>query len=249
MSGNRSVQAAQRRRAGPTSEPSIPGRGPQPSINSSQMFANQSKSGYGQNIPNGRLAGQHAAMQQTSTQQQSYQESQQKNKLSSVNKMTIAQAITLITLRLGVLESKLHNTEETYNVDGNSSIDLEVLQSILTRLESLESTSSSSSDSSNNIEFNVLKQNIESTSQIVTQCKQTANNLIKDNLILRTQMDNLKKELAETKTLLQNLVVVDNSKKSTNDESTNTCDEVKVTELQNNIGDSSQICTDPTIRC
>ena len=249
MSGNRSVQAAQRRRAGPTSEPSIPGRGPQPSINSSQMFASQSKSGYGQNIPNGRLAGQHAAMQQTSTQQQSYQESQQKNKLSSVNKMTIAQAITLITLRLGVLESKLHNTEETYNVDGNSSIDLEVLQSILTRLESLESTSSSSSDSSNNIEFNVLKQNIESTSQIVTQCKQTANNLIKDNLILRTQMDNLKKELAETKTLLQNLVVVDNSKKSTNDESTNSCDEVKVTELQNNIGDSSQICTDPTIRC
>ena len=38
MSANRSVQAAQRRRAGPP-EPATPGRGPQPSINSSQMFA------------------------------------------------------------------------------------------------------------------------------------------------------------------------------------------------------------------
>jgi len=110
MSANRSVQAAQRRRAGPTnSEPGIPGRTPQPSINSAQMFANQQRGGQGPNIPNGRLAGQQAAMQQKQMQQQSYQqgEEQKIDKLSSVNKMTIAQAITLITLRLGAVESKL----------------------------------------------------------------------------------------------------------------------------------------------
>jgi hypothetical protein len=70
MSSNRSVQAAQRRRAGPTSEPGIPGRGPQPSINSAQMFANQARPGQGPSMPTGRLAGQQAAMQQQQMQQQ-----------------------------------------------------------------------------------------------------------------------------------------------------------------------------------
>ena len=66
MSANRSVQAAQRRRAAPQ-DGGMPGRGPQPSINSAQMFANQAKPGQGPNIPNGRLAGQQAAMQQKQT--------------------------------------------------------------------------------------------------------------------------------------------------------------------------------------
>lgn len=78
MSANRSVQAAQRRRAGPTNaEPAIPGRGPQPSINSAQMFANQSRTGSGPYIPTGRLAGQQAAMQQQQMQQQTYQQNQE----------------------------------------------------------------------------------------------------------------------------------------------------------------------------
>jgi hypothetical protein len=105
MSANRSVQAAQRRRAGPTSEPGIPGRGPQPSINSAQLFANQARPGQGPSMPTGRLAGQQAEMQQ---KQQMQQMQQQKTEgISSVSKMTIPQAITLITLRLGALESKI----------------------------------------------------------------------------------------------------------------------------------------------
>ena len=89
MSANRSVQAAQRRRAGPTnSEPGIPGRGPQPSINSAQMFANQARPGQGPSMPTGRLAGQQAAMQQQQMQQQRMQQQsqgQRNDKLSRSN--------------------------------------------------------------------------------------------------------------------------------------------------------------------
>ena len=221
MSANRSVQAAQRRRAGPTSEPGIPGRGPQPSINSAQMFANQSRPGSGPNIPTGRLAGQQAAMQQSAMQQQSYQQSQQEqknDKLSSVSKMTIAQAITLITLRLGAVESKLlHSPEGIHNVsiDGESDVFPGVLQSVLSRLDSLEKRSSSSNGSVSTPELNLLKQQFESVKQAVIQSKGSTTSLAKENVALKTQMDNLRKELTETKellTALQNLTM-DNSKK------------------------------------
>ena len=66
MSGNRSVQAAQRRRAGPP-EPQYQNRGPTTSINSAQTFNNSEP------LP---IVPQHT-------------------------KMSIHQAITLITLRLG----------------------------------------------------------------------------------------------------------------------------------------------------
>jgi hypothetical protein len=124
MSANRSIQAAQRRRAGPTNaEPAIPGGGPQPSIKSAQMFANQAKPGSGPNIPTGRLAGQQAAAAQKQQMQQ--QQQTKAEGLSSVSKMTVPQAITLITLRLGAVETKLINMQETgglgnhYDVDGN----------------------------------------------------------------------------------------------------------------------------------
>ena len=71
MSANRSVQAAQRRRAGPP-EPAAPGRGPQPSINSSQMFAagQQQRMGPGSGQVSGRLAGQQAALSQKQMMEQ-----------------------------------------------------------------------------------------------------------------------------------------------------------------------------------
>ena len=112
MSANRSVQAAQRRRAGPP-EPSAPGRGPQPSINSSQMFAagaNQ-RMGPGSGQVSGRLAGQQAALSQKQMMEQQKQQmsNNSADALGSIKKMTIAQAITLITLRLGKVETQLIN--------------------------------------------------------------------------------------------------------------------------------------------
>lgn len=222
MSANRSVQAAQRRRAGPTnSEPAIPGRGPQPSINSAQMFANQQRSGPGPNIPNGRLAGQQAAMQQQQMQQQSYQQgkNQANDKLASVTKMSIPQAITLITLRLGALESKMMNSGEGHSIsfDGESEMDPGFLQSIMSRLESLEKrpASTSASGSVSTPELNLLKQQFETIKQAVVQLKSTTVSLVKENTSLKTQMENIKKESVETKELVTALqtLTMDNSQK------------------------------------
>ena len=219
MSANRSVQAAQRRRAGPTnSEPGIPGRGPQPSINSAQMFANQARPGQGPNIPTGRLAGQQAAMQQKQMQQQGQQQGQQSDKLSSVSKMTVPQAITLITLRLGAVESKLMNMPEggaSISIDGESGIDSGLLQSIMSRLESLEKRSASINGTTSTPEVNLLKQQFETVKQAVVQTKGATTALVKENVAFKTQIENLRKELTETKELLSALqnLTMDNSQK------------------------------------
>ena len=129
MSANRSVQAAQRRRSGPVETVST--RGPQPSINSSQMFANQART----------------------PQRQSRQQSE--NNIGNIGKMTLPQAITLITLRLGSLESKLMNMNEMtssglnmsqgMNEENMALIDQGIIDSIASRLESLEKRSTSTS--------------------------------------------------------------------------------------------------------
>ena len=220
MSANRSVQAAQRRRAAPQ-DGGMPGRGPQPSINSAQMFANQAKPGQGPNIPNGRLAGQQAAMQQKQMQQESYQ-SQQAQKaegIAGVSKMTIAQAITLITLRLGAVESKLMVLEheppsQGISYDGQNNmvlIDKHVIESIINRLESLEKRSSTPVSASGP-EMTLLKQQFEILKQSLLQTKGSS---LKDNKDMKTQVENLKKEINDTKelvTVLQNLTM-NNSQK------------------------------------
>ena len=220
MSANRSVQAAQRRRTGSANgEPAIPGRGPQPSINSAQMFANQARPGFGPNMPTGRLAGQQAAMQQQQMQQQQMQQQQmqQQNKLSSVTKMTIPQAITLITLRLGVIESKLLNQVYSNNMgfEGEAGMDSGFLQSIMSRLEELENRPASAGSGALGPELNLIKQEFKPIKQAVIQTKNSIIALVKDNTALKTQVENIKKELYETKELvvaLQNLTT-DNSQK------------------------------------
>ena len=228
MSANRSVQAAQRRRAGPP-EPSMPGRGPQPSINSAQIFANQSKSGQGPSMPTGRLAGQQAAMQQKQMQQmqQNSQSSQKSETPSGISKMTIAQAITLITLRLGAVETKimsLENDNETDNqnqvsFDGQENmvlIDKNVIQSITSRLESLEKRSIVSSTTvGSSQEVALLKQQFETVKQAVIQTKGSTTTMGKDNKDLKIQVNNLMNELNETKGLLsalQNLTMENTTK-------------------------------------
>ena len=219
MSVNRSVQAAQRRRAGPTNnEPLVPGRTPQPSINSAQMFANQARTGPGPHIPSGRLAGQHEAMQQQQMQQQMGQKQNKdkdKDKLSSVSKMTIPQAITLITLRLGALESKLIQLPEgaTINMDRDLDVDTSLLQGVMSRLESLEKRSVPTSGNVSTPELNLIKQQLETIKQVVIQTKSSTAILVKENILLKSQMDNFKKELFDSKELLESLqkITLENS--------------------------------------
>jgi hypothetical protein len=210
MSANRSVQAAQRRRAGPP-EVSAPGRGPQPSINSAQMFANQHRTGAGPNIPTGKLAGQQAALAQKNMMTQKYEQSQEQNGLGSISKMTVAQAITLITLRLGKVETQLLNGLSSGSMDtggeDNVLVDKNVIQSLISRIDALEKKPASTSGSSNQ-EVAVLKQQFETLKPIVIQSKNTSASL-------KQQMDALKVEVNETKelfTALQNLTM-DNSNK------------------------------------
>ena len=187
MSSNRSVQAAQRRRAGPPDTGvGIPRKTPQPSINSSQIFAGQTP---------GRL------QQQGGIQQKQ----EQPEKLSNVSKMTIPQAITLITLRLGALESKSLNMPEMHGINSNSS-DSEMIQSVMLRLESLEKRSGTGITP----ELNLLKQQFEIMKQSVAQTKGSSATLIKENVSLKSQIENLRKEIVETKellTTLQNLTI------------------------------------------
>lgn len=201
MSGNRAVQAAQRRRAGPVNNDSV--RGPQPSINSAQMFANQSRPGNGPNIPSGRLAGQHVA-QQMSQQHQQYHDSKS-DKLSTVNKMTIPQAITLITLRLGVLEKKMleEGVHSTLYTDGaNSGIDSSLLQEFVSRLETLEKRNDTQNNST---EFNLLKKEFDTVKQTLVQNKTINATIVKETTSLKTQMENIKNDLKDIKELLTSL--------------------------------------------
>ena len=211
MSANRSVQAAQRRRAGPP-EPQMPGRaGPQPSINSSQMFSGQSQ-GQGQ----GRS--QNTPVQRSVSQTSSGQKGEG---INSVNKMTVTQAIMLITLRLGAIEQKMiansmSNMNSSISLEGQENmvlIDRSVIESITNRLESLERRSSTTAGSTaSGPELALIKQQMETFRQSIVQTKGTVS---KENKELKSQLDTLKQELTETKELLNALqnLTMDNSQK------------------------------------
>lgn len=200
MSANRSVQAAQRRRAGPSqADPGIPGRGPQPSINSSQMF-NQARPGNGPNMPTGRLAGQHAQQMQQQYQQQQYQQQQQQpqtqDMATSGKQMTIPQAITLITLRLGAVEQKLLDaslgTSNFVSEDGEP-IDNGLLQSVVSRLESLEKRSvSTTTTASSSPEINLIKQQLDTIQKAFMQYKASNVSMQKDITFLKNEISTLK---------------------------------------------------------
>jgi regulator of replication initiation timing len=205
MSVNRSVQAAQRRRTGPSE--AVPTRGPQPSINSSQMFANPPRPGSSQGMPAGRVNGKQ-------------QMQQQQNTSGSLGKLSVAQAITLITLRLGSLENKVSNFNDNQtltsglniNEEGLAIIDQTVIESIISRLESLEKRSSTPTS---NPEINLIKQQFEPVKQAVVQTKTNVTNLLKENKSLKNEVDNLRNDLIQTREFVESLhsVILENNQK------------------------------------
>ena len=237
MSANRAVQAAQRRRAGGP-EPAPPGRGPQPSINSSQMFSQQPQQQQQQQQQqvrpgtSGRLAGQHAQqMQQQQQQQQQMQDPQQPAAgIAGISKMTLAQAITLITLRLGKVETQLHeighqqmdmgmsmgmNNNGLMDENGENMVlvDKGLIDSIMSRLESLEKRSPSTGTSSPDVAL--LKQQFDGIKMSFAQSTKVSVTLTKEQKEHKQQIDALKSELSETKELLNALqtLTMDNSQK------------------------------------
>ena len=240
MSSSRAMQSAQSRRTAPSGNQNVRPGGPQPSINSAQMFANQARPGNGPNIPSGRLAGQQASiaqkqiMQQQQQMGQGQQQQQGQEGLGGISKMTIAQAITLITLRLGSVETKLQHMEHN-GIASNAStmgmtmelgdnmcaVDKSVLESITSRLESLEKRgtvqpgSSATSQAASGPEISLIKQQIETLKPVVVQTKNATTVLVKENKDLKQQMEELKRELESTRETLNALqnMTMDNSQK------------------------------------
>ena len=152
-SGSRSIAAARARRAG-EQVPPVSGTRPGTSIGSHAAFAPQPQQQYQQQSPNVRVArGQQPQMQsqmQSQMQQQFQQQPQQTTNGLPFSKLSISDAIGLITLRLGRVEQFIIDVENgettinssTHNTSGipeNSKIiDTSVLTNIVNRLDSLE---------------------------------------------------------------------------------------------------------------
>lgn len=226
MSVNRSVQAAQRRRAVPqptsSSSSNVQTRTPQPSINSAQAFANQVKPGPGPKIPSGRLSAQQLSKNQNQMVEDDQGNSSQN--IQNISKMTVAQAITLITLRLGKVETSLQQImmegisspyQMSSGLGDNENmilVDKSVIESMSSRLESLEKRSTMPSGGR---DLELLKQQIEPLRATVAQNKTAIGALIRDHKDMKTQLSSINIDLTETKELAGALrdLVMDSSQK------------------------------------
>ena len=222
MSSASNAAALRRRAAPPGKEPM---RGQHPSVTPQQVLSQNQ--GRPINIPSGRLAGQHAALQQQAHMQQSlYEQSQQKQQ----NKpLTVLQAITLITLRLGKVESTLieleqrmelgqHNEYIIRESDINSSADL---QDILARLESLEKRNAAPSapaTSGSSQELILLKQQLDAVKAGFVQSKNMILASSKEAKEAKVIADKLHEQINSTSQMVSELqtIVFENSQKLTN---------------------------------
>jgi hypothetical protein len=127
--------------------------------------------------------------------------------------MSVAQAITLITLRLGRVEQQLQQYDPSSNTLSNENVDSSLIDSILQRLYTLEqqdpNISSDSQDLSN------IKQQIESIKANVLGIRNifAMNGKVLDSY--KVEIDSLKAELLETKNLLH---ILQNDKFDENDQ-------------------------------
>jgi len=187
-------------------------RGPQPSIKSSHAFAPQPSPNLNQyQQMNAKKQLQQQQLEQQKQQMKSYQteyqeEYNEKEHVGNITKMTVAQAITLITLRLGSIETKLMNNDISYLGGENSSS--ESLTNLSSRLDVLETKMNLSSSTD-------YKQQIDHLTQAIIQSKNLSNTLVKENKELKMQLATLKKEMNDSKELIEmirNIAVSNESK-------------------------------------
>ena len=196
MGSSRSVAAAQRRRAGPSETQSS--RGPNTSIQSSQAFAQPPQVRPG---TSGRLAGQHAALSQ---QQQMQQQQQNMNSnVVSTSKMTVPQAITLITLRLGKLENQMQNLEglslsELGSETVSGSQDNSIITSLLDRVNALEQKSG---------ETLTLKQQVDVLKTALVATKNATTISSKEIKELKPLLEQLQQEIVTLKQQMEELYI------------------------------------------
>lgn len=235
---SQSLSAARARRAG-ENKPPISGNRPVTSIGSHAAFAQQMPPGMGYNMPpppnNVRVAKaiqppqrqmqqqqqqqqRQAPPQQRQPPQQSYQHHQQQyEEPPSVqplpfNKLSISDAIGLITLRLGRVEQWIIDTEHettTPSADaavpnGHTIIDNAVFTTMIHRLDSLEKTGVGSNKSED------IAKLIEDVKLLSDQFKRMSDDLNRQNIELAKnteQVFKFNRELVETKDILKSFMV------------------------------------------
>jgi len=205
---SRSLAAARARRAGENAPP-VSGNRPGTSIGGQAAFANQN---YQQpsNIRTSR-PGSGQQQQQQQYQQQQDPQQQSKNKLG-FNKLSISDAIGLITLRLGRVEQYIIETEHEKDINGDNSgnpgsnsLDTTIFNNIVSRLDTLEKKEGTPED----------------VSKLVEQISRIGDEASKHTLAISKHTEQLfrfERELTETKDILKTFMLkYDNFAKETND--------------------------------
>jgi hypothetical protein len=224
---SRSLQAARARRAG-ENVPPVSGNRPVTSIGSQAAFAQQMPSHMSYNMPpppnNVRTA---RAMQPPSNQRnnnqppqqkQYYDQNQQHHQASNglpFSKLSMSDAIGLITLRLGRVEQWIIDTDQENETspkvksegnipDGHKIIDNATLTTIINRLDSLEKNGGPSGTSED------LTKLIEDVKTLSEQFKRMSDDVSRHNIELAKnteQVFRFNRELTETKDILKSFMV------------------------------------------
>jgi len=221
---SRSLAAARARRAGENAPP-VSGNRPGTSIGSHAAFAPQQQmpQGYNHNAqPNNVRAGRPGQQQQMPPQKQqsdSYQQvqnsQQQEKKALPFTKISISDAIGLITLRLGrveqwVIDTEIENEENggntsSLNLPENSKIiDSSVLTNIISRLDSIEKREPGTS---NPEEISNLTESVTKLTEQIGKIVEEGN---KQSLAIAKHTEQLFKfdrDLVETKDLLKTFMI------------------------------------------
>lgn len=225
---SRSLAAARARRAGENAPP-VSGNRPGTSIGSHAAFAPQQQTppSYNHNMqPNNVRTGKPGQQQQMPPQkqqspayQQVQQSQQQEKKALPFTKLSISDAIGLITLRLGRVEQwvidtehESHENEENGNYqsgslnlpDNSKIIDSSILTSIINRLDSLEKRDPGASNPGE------ITQLSESVSKLTEQIGKIVDEGNKHSLAIAKHSEQIFKfdrDLVETKDLLKTFMI------------------------------------------
>ncbi len=223
---SRSLAAARARRAGENAPP-VSGNRPVTSIGSQAAFAQQMPSHMSYNMPtppnNVRTArAMQPPPQQNNKQPQQYYDQQQHQQQANpnglpFNKLSISDAIGLITLRLGRVEQWIIDTDiENENApnssdnggnsipNGHKIIDNATLTTIINRLDSLEKNGGPSGTTED------LSKLIEDVKSLTEQFKRMSDDVSRHNIELAKnteQVFRFNRELTETKDILKSFMV------------------------------------------
>lgn len=234
---SRSLATARARRSGENMPP-VSGNRPGMSNASNSTFAPQPP------YPptNVRLA--RSSQGQPPLQQQQQQQEPMQNKLP-FNKLTISDAIGLITLRLGRVEQWIIETDHENSTENPSLLELpensrvidnSIFTNIINRLDSLEKNITNKGDSSQDFSEDFLKLSEEVTT-VSEQLARVSDETTKHTLAVSKHSEQLlrfEREFVETKDILKTFMLkYDNFVKETNDKFVDY--EVAIEEIEKNI--------------